>query len=231
MKYRILRIVITGILATFVIVCLAWAYPTIFPTGTTIYKPSECYNSYILIADHASLGNHPTAEIRAKSQIPGDIRLIDMNGTVVHTWNVKPNFNKRCRLLPDGHLLYVGPDKTIIEYDWEGRVVWVHEGIDSINDMRWLPNNNRLFLDHEPLPAEYQKRVKDVEVAGLLPPIHVREQVVKHDPGPRLEVPVETCSEHLHAPAADGAVVEVQMRHANFAFQRSPTAGSHTERR
>lgn len=82
---------------------LVYGIPTIFPTGTTIYKPEKCYNSYILVADHASLGNHPAAKVRAQSQIPGDIRLLDMNGTVVHTWKVIPNFNKRCRLLPNGH--------------------------------------------------------------------------------------------------------------------------------
>ncbi|MFC2161994.1 arylsulfotransferase family protein [Acidobacteriota bacterium] len=148
---------------------LIYGYPTIFPTGTTIYKPDECYSSYILIADHASLGNHPSAIVREQSQIPGDIRLIDMNGFVVHTWKVIPNFNKRCRLLPNGHLLYVAPDKTIIEYDWDSNIVWTHQGIDSVNDMRWLPNNNRLFIAHDPLPAEFQSQVVDVEIAPWWP--------------------------------------------------------------
>jgi len=145
------------------------ANQTVFPTGTTIYFPDECYNSYILIADHASLGNHASAQVRAASIIPGDIRLIDMNGTVVHTWKVVPNFNKRCRLSPNGNLLYVGPDKTILEYDWEGNIVWRHKGIDSINDMRWLPNNNRLFISHEPLPDEFQKKVKDIKISPWWP--------------------------------------------------------------
>ena len=147
------------ILLLFVFAYLAFTYPTIFPTGTTIYKPAECYNSYILITDHASLGNHPSAKVRAQSKFPGDVRLIDMNGTVIHTWKVKPHFNKRCRLLPNGHLLYVGPDKTLIEYDWDGNIVWSYEGIESMNDMRWLSNNNRLLLAHEPLPEAYQKQV------------------------------------------------------------------------
>ena len=106
-----------GIMFLMVMAHIVFSYPTIFPTGTTIYLPEECYSSYILVADHASLGNHPSAKMRAESEITGDIRLIDMNGTVVHTWKVVPYFNKRCRLLPNGHLLYVGPDKTILEYD------------------------------------------------------------------------------------------------------------------
>ena len=154
-----------GILISLFFVYLAFTYPTIFPTGTTIYKPNECYNSYILISDYASQGNHPSAKVRAKSKIPDDVRLIDMNGNVVHTWKVIPHQYTRCRLLPNGHLLYVAPNKTIIEYDWDGNIVWTHKGIGSINDMRWLLNNNRLLLAHEPLPEDYQKKVKDVEIS------------------------------------------------------------------
>ena len=47
------------IFVSFGCACLAFAAPTIFPTGTTIYKPGDSYSSYILIADDASLDNHP----------------------------------------------------------------------------------------------------------------------------------------------------------------------------
>ena len=82
---------------------------TVFPTGTTIYDPTEAYSSYILISDHTAVGNHPSARVRAEGAgaSPGDIRLIDMNGNVVHTWEVAPYFNKRSRLLPSGNLVYV----------------------------------------------------------------------------------------------------------------------------
>ena len=88
-----------------------------------------------------------------------------MNGKVVHTWKVAPNFNKRSRLLPNGHLVYAGPDKTIYEYDWDGKVVWKHEGIGSINDLRVLPNGNKLLVAHEPIPEEFQRQVKDVDMS------------------------------------------------------------------
>ena len=32
----------------------AIAYPTVYPTGTTIYDPDAAHSSYILISDHAS---------------------------------------------------------------------------------------------------------------------------------------------------------------------------------
>ena len=141
---------------------VALAYPTIYPTGTTIYDPDEAHSSYILVSDYSDRGNHPSAAVRAQSELPGDVRLIDMNGNVVHTWNVAPYNNKRSRLLPNGHLLYAGPDKSIIEYDWDSNIVWQHHGIGSINDLRILPNNNRLLIAHEPIPESAQAKVKDV---------------------------------------------------------------------
>ena len=170
-NYRTNLVIVIGIFISLIISCQAFAYQTVFPTGTTIYKPEEAYSSYILIADHNAVGNHPSAKVRATGEDvnPGDIRLIDMNGNVVHTWNVAPFFNKRCRLLPNGHLVYAGPNKTIYEYDWDGNVVWTHEGIGSYNDMRILPNNNRLLIAHEPMPEEFQKHVKDVEIAPWWP--------------------------------------------------------------
>ena len=98
--------VLTAVLVAVACAVLVSAYPSVFPTGTTIYQPDEAYSSFILISDHALLGNHPSAAVRAQSTVPDDIRLIDMNGNVVHSWTVAPTFNKRSRLLPNGHLLY-----------------------------------------------------------------------------------------------------------------------------
>ena len=161
--FKITLLIAAGIFALLTSAELAPAQ-TVFPTGTTIYKPDQAYSSYILIADHTSVGNHQDDKVRAAAAatFPDDIRLIDMNGNVVHTWKVSPHFNKRCRLLPNGHLVCVGLNKTIFEYDWEGNVVWTHQGIGSMNDMRIFPNNNRLLIDHEPITDEFKKKVKDV---------------------------------------------------------------------
>ncbi len=137
------------------------AAPTIFPTGTTIYYPDEAYNGYILISDHSKVGNHPDEKVRAQRSPPDDVRLIDMNGKLVHSWKVEPYFNKRSRLLPNGHLVTVGLDKNIVEYDWDGNEVWRHAGIGSVNDLRVLANGNKLLIAHEPMPAEFQAQVKD----------------------------------------------------------------------
>ena len=155
MKY--LRLSVLGLISS-----VAFGYPTVYPTGTTIYDPDNAYGSYILVADHNDRSNHPSAAARTEGQVPGDIRLIDMNGNVVHTWNVVPYFNKRARVLENGHLLYAGPDKRVIQYDWDSNIVWEHKGIGSVNDLRILPNGNRLLIAHEPIPQSAQGKVEDV---------------------------------------------------------------------
>ena len=154
----------------FLFCTIAWGQ-TIFPTGTTIYQPDQVYSSYLLISDHTAVGNHPDHRVRtAETASPDDIRLIDMNGRIVHTWKVEPYFNKRSRLLPTGNLVCVGPDKTILEYDWDGNLVWSHQGIGSVNDLRVLPNGNRLLNAHDTIPEEFQRKVRDVHIAPWWPP-------------------------------------------------------------
>lgn len=155
--------VIFRVFALSCISTVVFAYPSVYPTGTTIYDPDAAYSSYILISDHADKGNHSSAAVRAESEVPGDVRLIDMNGNVVHTWTVDPYFNKRSRLLPNGHLVYVGADKTIYESDWDSNIVWQHKGIGSTNDLRVLPNGNRLLIAHNPIPQSAQDKVEDVD--------------------------------------------------------------------
>jgi hypothetical protein len=95
---------------------------TVFPTGTTIYNPAEAHSSYILISDHTAVGNHASASVRAAAGgSPSDIRLIDMNGNVVHTWEVAPYFNKRSRLPPqrEPRLRRPQPDDLQIRLGWE----------------------------------------------------------------------------------------------------------------
>ena len=150
-----------SIVVSLIFTFLAFAAPTIFPTGTTIYKPDEAFSSYILISDHTTLGNHSEAAMRAQGTVPDDVRLIDMNGNLVHSWTVEPYFNKRSRLLPNGNLVTVGRNRRIVEYDWDGNIVWTHEGIGSVNDMRVLSNGNKLLVAHEPMPSEFQQQVQD----------------------------------------------------------------------
>jgi hypothetical protein len=94
------------------------AFPSVYPTGTTIYKPDKCWNGYTIFI---GVGQ-------------GAI-LIDMNGNVVHRW---PKINQHpVKLLPGGYALGpTGKRGRIIghaescnleQQDWDGNTVWKYE--------------------------------------------------------------------------------------------------------
>ena len=61
-------------------------YPTIYPTGTTVYDPASCWNGYTIFQakEHGAL-------------------LIDMNGREVRLWKGLHGFPNK--LLPGGFVL------------------------------------------------------------------------------------------------------------------------------
>ena len=110
---------------------LAFAYPSVFPTGVTRYDPVKAYNTFVLYA--------PLADGLGQSY------LIDMNGNEVHQWaqgGFPPLFldpgvtrGQRGRILVQLSALPPGSgeapgqaanfrNKTIAELDWNGKVVW-----------------------------------------------------------------------------------------------------------
>jgi len=76
---------------------------TVYPIGTTIYNPEKCYNGYTLFA----------------FQRESIVRLIDMNGNIVHEWNI--HILDRPKLLKNGNLLVLerGLRNRILEYSWD----------------------------------------------------------------------------------------------------------------
>ena len=100
---------------------------TVFPTGTTIYKPEKCFNGYTL---------YP-------SEKPGvGAVLIDMNGNAVKTWPKYQGY--MVDLLPEGRILggqigraskkydhHVGTD-DVVQEAWDGTVEWSFGKADEI---------------------------------------------------------------------------------------------------
>ena len=96
---------------------LVWAYPTVFPHGTTIYKPDKAYSGYTVF----SVDNYGTF-------------LIDMHGNVVRHWKNIGAVDHPAKLLPNGHVMgstggkgrIVG-DKLSADLaiaDWDDNIVW-----------------------------------------------------------------------------------------------------------
>lgn len=100
---------------------------SVFPTGTTIYKPEKCFNGYTL---------YPS-----KKKGVGAV-LVDMNGNVVRDW---PHYDGyMVNLLPEGRILggqvgrvtrtydhEIGSD-DVVQEDWDGNVEWKFSNADEI---------------------------------------------------------------------------------------------------
>src|SRR5512137_780115 len=100
-----------------------FARPTVFPTGTTIYKPDKCWNGFTIFS----------------AKVTGECTLIDMNGNVVKTW--KGISGMPARILPGGFVMgFIGTrpmhqDSTaLVQADWNGNVVWKFDHAQEIKD-------------------------------------------------------------------------------------------------
>lgn len=135
---------------------------TVFPTGTTIYKPEKCFNGYTL---------YPS-----KKSGVGAV-LVDMNGNPVRNW---PQFDGyMINMLPDGRILggqigrvtkeydhNLGCD-DVVQEDWDGNVEWKFSKADQIDidgELSWSARQNHDIV-REGCPVGYY-------VPGMTPKIH-----------------------------------------------------------
>jgi len=131
---------------------------TVFPIGTTIYKPEKCNPGYNLISGS------------------GIVKLVNMNGEVVHSWKVdseRPRgFIHRARLLPNSRLMILsGGGKVkhhVTEFDWDGNETWSYTSETEAHHDFWPTDRGTVFIICKiPLPPEAQAKINDPERRGL----------------------------------------------------------------
>ncbi|MBT8283396.1 MAG: aryl-sulfate sulfotransferase [Muriicola sp.] len=104
--------------------------------------------------------------------------LINKNGEVVHSWNSDLN-SMNSYLQPNGNLIRMERDENfptfaaggqsgrIMEYDWEGNLLWDFEYYSETylthHDIEIMPNGNILAISYDALSAE------EAEAAGMDP--------------------------------------------------------------
>jgi hypothetical protein len=98
------------------------------------------------------------------------VYLIDMRGTVVHTWEMPYAAGLTASLTDRGTLLYNGnvPKPTratyiggvVMEVDWNGRVLWEVKHPDHHHDGIRLRNGNVLLICAKALPSEIVSKVR-----------------------------------------------------------------------
>ena len=101
------------------------SYPSVYPTGTTIYDPEKCFNGYTV---------YQAKELGAL--------VVDMNGTEVKLWRGLHGFPNK--LLPGGSIFgHSGERSTrfgsqdyldLLQVDWEGNIVWKFEAYEFVED-------------------------------------------------------------------------------------------------
>lgn len=102
-----------------------FAYPSVYPTGTTIYKPEKAWNGYTIV--------------NGQSPAVGAV-LIDMNGNIVKQW--KGLLGHPNKLLPGGYVIgntgNRGPglqDRIdLVQVAWDGKIVWKFDRAEEIKD-------------------------------------------------------------------------------------------------
>ena len=133
---------------------------TVYPVGTTIYKPGLCANGYTII-------------------FRDPIRLVDMNGRSIRKWTLDKSISSagtdRVHLLRNGNILVsrggmTSTDGCIDEYNWDGKLVWryipegkiPHERLTGPHHDVWRKDNgNTLLICREAVPEEYLKEVRN----------------------------------------------------------------------
>ncbi|MFH2132196.1 MAG: aryl-sulfate sulfotransferase [bacterium] len=131
-------------------------FPTVYPTGTTVYHPDQCWNGYTVFQ---------AKDIGAT--------IIDMNGNVVRQVQRLHGFPNK--LLPNGVLMgssgrrsskFGYQDvKDLIQLDWDGNVTWQFHQYEYIEDPgeapQWMARQHHDY-QREGNPVGYY-------VPGMLP--------------------------------------------------------------
>jgi len=125
------------------------------PLGLTTYQPDKAFRGYTLFA--------PMRDTSAY--------LIDMQGAIVHRWQLPYRPGDYGYLLDNGHLLisgqtgkgpvaFGGRGGTVMEMDWDGHILWEYAEDTLHHDFCRMPNGHTMVLGWERIPAELAKRVK-----------------------------------------------------------------------
>jgi len=97
----------------------ALSFPSVYPTGTTIFHPDQTWSGYTLF-------NTPQGAI-----------LIDMNGNELRRW--EEIWGHPPRILPGGQIMGGVGERTpyqeviaLTQQDWDGNIIWQYDGAEQV---------------------------------------------------------------------------------------------------
>ena len=117
----------------------------VFPTGTTIFDPENCWNGYTVF------------QARMFENKSSFAVLIDMNGNVVNQWKGLDGIPNK--MLPGGYIMgntgsrnqkYGFQDQLdLVQVDWDGNIVWKFNRYERVKDGRskavWMARQHHDF--------------------------------------------------------------------------------------
>ncbi|MBW1804350.1 MAG: transcriptional initiation protein Tat, partial [Deltaproteobacteria bacterium] len=115
------KLLFTGaVLACLIIPATLFAFPSVFPHGTTIFKPEKTFSGYTILT---TKGNQTI--------------LIDMNGRVAHHWKNLCDEEHPAKMLPGGYAMgatgkrgrLLGHEESndLSVVDWDGNIIWTYK--------------------------------------------------------------------------------------------------------
>ncbi|MBU1155418.1 MAG: aryl-sulfate sulfotransferase [Proteobacteria bacterium] len=133
-------------------------YPTVYPTGATVYDPERCWNGYTLF------------QARERGAL-----LIDMNGREVKLWKNLHGFPNK--LLPGGYVMGHSGERNVkysvqdymdlVQVDWDGKVAWKFDQYEYVEDPgdepRWMARMHHDY-QREGNPVGYYVPGMDIPV-------------------------------------------------------------------
>jgi len=131
-------------------------YPSVYPTGATVYDPEKCWNGYTI---------YQAREVGAL--------LIDMNGAEVKLWKGLHGFPNK--IFPGGYVLgHTGErsnafglqDQTdLVQVDFDGKIVWKFDRWEYIED----PGENPQWMARQHHDYQRQGNPVGYYVPGMDP--------------------------------------------------------------
>ncbi len=93
-------------------------------------------------------------------------RMVDLDGRLVHSWDLPETAGLWAQLLESGNLLVAistgkstlggagGGGGAVLELDWDGNEVWRYDDDEQHHDFSRCPNGNTMILGRELVPSE-----------------------------------------------------------------------------
>lgn len=130
-------------------------------TGLRAYNPEKTFPGYTLFTPLTG---------------KGEVYLLNLDGEVVHQWNLPYSPGLYGYLLPNGNLFYNGKTPSenpprfprwpaiksgvVLEADPQGNILWEYKHPDHHHDGRRLRNGNTIILALEKIPQSLVPRIK-----------------------------------------------------------------------